>query len=380
MRNIVLIILMALCTLALAAEASYLEGNYERTPSGQTTPPPERHTENPLRRVVRRLRVRDGCYYRGLTVFLLELEDPENETVYVSAEEALAEGTLDVRETGEDLISALRVRNEGRRPVLLLAGEVLLGGKQNRILRDDVLLSPRSGWVRVPVACVEERRWSERSQKFRRRVRLAPQQLRAASQAGRSQKELWQGVRGYHERFGVESESRDLSALRDAEGVQAALRDYRRHFSRHCWRPEVVGMVVARRGRIVGADIFCNTGVFRKHRDRLLDSYAIDCIAHHSPDIKRVPERHRVDREDARRFLRRTLHAQITSNPGHGSGRRFSVEGDAIRGAGLAHRRSLLHAALYPRRIVIAPPPHPIPCPRPPHPRPRPYPRDEPQR
>lgn len=380
MRNIALILLVVLSTLILPAGASYLEDNYERTPSGETTPPPERHSENPLRRVVRRLKVRDGCYYRGLTVFLLELEEPEDQTVYVSAEEALGDGTLHVRETGEEVISALRVRNRGKRAVLLLAGEVLLGGKQNRILRDDVLLSPGSGWVRVPVACVEERRWSEKSEKFRRRVRMAPQQLRAASQAGRSQKELWQGVRGYHERFGVESKSRDLAAIRDSEGVQEALRNYRRHFSRHCWRPEVVGMVVARRGRIVGTDVFCNAPVFRKHRDRLLDSYAIDCIAHHHDSIERVPERRRIGREDARRFLRRTLHAQITSKPGHGSGRRLGVEGDAIHGAGLDYRSSLLHAALYPRRIIITPPPHPIPPPRPPHPIPRPRPHDEPQR
>jgi hypothetical protein len=355
-----LLLLLTLCLLAPMGGASYLQQDFERTAPDR--PPPERPRTDPIRRVIQSLRVREGCTYRRLTIFLLELDEPEDPTPYTSVQQALAAGVLDVRESQQDNISALRVRNRGTDAVLMLAGEVLLGGKQNRILRDDVLLSPRSDWVRVPVACVEERRWSRQSRPFQRRIHMAPLQLRAASQSGRSQDGIWHDIRGYHERFGVESKSRDLAAIRDTERVRQALRDYRRHFGRHCWRPETVGMVVARRGRIVGADIFCNARVFRQHRDRLLDSYAIDCIAPQPRQKEADRDRHPIGGEDARHFLRRTLRAAITHKPGHGSGFNLTVSGEDIRGAGIIRRRRLLHAALYPRIITIPPsPPRPHP-------------------
>ncbi len=44
--------------------------------------------------------------------------------------------------------------------MVLLAGEILLGGKQNRVMTEDILLPPLSAPVDLQVYCVEQGRWS----------------------------------------------------------------------------------------------------------------------------------------------------------------------------------------------------------------------------
>ncbi len=377
-------------------QASYLESDQpDERPSvpivPRPVPPPPRPPvpHNPLTEMIGRLSVREGYHYRGLTVFLVEVSRVADPTAYLSSEEALAGGTLTVREKGAGSVPSLIVENKGKEAILMLGGELLLGGKQNRVLRHDALLPARSGPVELPVYCTEQGRWSGRGAVFDRRNPVAPLEVRGLAQAGRPQAEIWQSVSAYQTRLHVKSSTGDLQAVQDSPEVQKALKDYRVHFGRHCWRPEAVGMVVARYGRIVGADIFCNARLFRKHRDRLLDSYAVDCIAYSAhpgeallsrdtsavrergPDFK-MPPFVVPGREQAERFLRRALRGRFTWRATPGAGRLLVVSGAGLSGTGLVHKGNVLHAGLFARIAVpiVRPtppvaPPRPIPLPRP---------------
>lgn len=56
-------------------------------------------------------------------------------------------------------VPELEVENLGEMPVLLAAGDVVTGGKQDRILTESTLLPAKSGKVKVAVNCVEHGRW-----------------------------------------------------------------------------------------------------------------------------------------------------------------------------------------------------------------------------
>ena len=70
-------------------------------------------------------------------------------------------GSLEVTEVGGGSVPVLRATNATDVSILIIAGQVLRGGKQNRGLNADVLLAPRSS-VDIPVTCVEAGRWSAR--------------------------------------------------------------------------------------------------------------------------------------------------------------------------------------------------------------------------
>ena len=71
------------------------------------------------------------------------------------------------------------VENRGKSHVLLLTGEILLGGKQNRVLMEDTLLPPMSGPRHIGVYCVEQGRWSGRRQEFEAKESFAAPGLRS---------------------------------------------------------------------------------------------------------------------------------------------------------------------------------------------------------
>ena len=364
---------------------SYLESDYPAEappqppmPIIRPEPPPRPVPDNPLAWLVRRLTVREGYHYGGLTVFLVEVSGVSDRTPYLSVQEAVASGVLTVQEKGAGTVPALTVENKGREPILMLGGEMLLGGKQNRILREDVLLPAHSGPVEVPVLCIEQGRWTDRPLGFKGGEPLAPLAVRGSAQALRPQDEVWEGVRSYQRDLAVESATGDLQAVHDSPEVRKALQDYRERFAEHCWRPAAVGMVVARYGRIVGADLFCNPALFAKHRDRLLDSYAVDCIAWRGRAVNaedRIAPRHLGGAEE---FLRRLLRAEYGWRETPGAGRLLTVAGAGVNGSALVYRDNVLHACVFPELEVIIRRPRPVPPPEPiPLPWPMPGPREE---
>src|SRR6516162_4934044 len=85
---------------------------------------------------------------------------------YRTLDEALAAETLEIAETGEaGSVPLLKLFNRGDEPVFLMAGEQLVGAKQNRILNASILAAAR-GELTIPVSCVEAGRWRYHSPKF----------------------------------------------------------------------------------------------------------------------------------------------------------------------------------------------------------------------
>ena len=89
---------------------------------------------------------------------------------------------LVVDELDQPSVQALRVRNPGDKPVLVVEGEHFLGGKQNRAVNDSVLVSSL-GDLEIPVSCLERGRWGRRRAQ-RRDEAFAPARVRRAQHAG----------------------------------------------------------------------------------------------------------------------------------------------------------------------------------------------------
>ena len=100
------------------------------------------------------LHVGQGTYSAGLTLFPVWVGAPAWPGVLVGAQPGV---TVAERE-GSPVVGELVVTNGRPDPVLLLEGEMLEGGWQNRTLARSVLLAPGKRSV-VDVCCVEQGRW-----------------------------------------------------------------------------------------------------------------------------------------------------------------------------------------------------------------------------
>src|SRR5438105_7954718 len=99
--------------------------------------------------------------HQNLQVFLVHAETQLEDRHYAPLSEALEKGFVAVKETGN--VQELHIENRSRQTTVFLnAGDIVKGGRQDRTIRDDLILPPLSGKVPLAAFCVENGRWTKR--------------------------------------------------------------------------------------------------------------------------------------------------------------------------------------------------------------------------
>src|SRR5271165_7610105 len=92
-------------------------------------------------------------------------------------------------------VNRLVLINNSDRPLLLLAGEVLTGGKQDRVIGVDRIVPPKSEPIDLSVFCVEPGRWVASSDHFAAlKSQMAQPSVRMPAMAQRDQQAVWSHV------------------------------------------------------------------------------------------------------------------------------------------------------------------------------------------
>lgn len=306
-------------------------------------------------RLLDAVRVDEGVHYRGLTVFPVALRRDYGDFTPRTFDEAVERGELRIEEKERAEVNTVRVRNDGSRPVFIMAGEILSGSKQDRTVRRDALIPAHSGWVDLPVYCVEAGRWTLKTPYFGSRQALASPALRADAYAGVGQERIWEQVDRAAKAQGVEqSQARAFQEIYDNPGVRERLKDYVDNLRIPRDR-RVVGLVAYAEGSPVAADLFGSSEVFERLRDKLIRSYVLAV----DPRGGRPEEDHPTMR-DAARFL---AHAWSENSQrlrgqsiGIGESLRLRIPGSGVDGAALLYRGDVVHLSLFAEQEIVIPP------------------------
>ena len=78
----------------------------------------------------------------------------------LTLDEAMRTGAIRVVETGN--VGELIVNNPGDRDIFIQAGDIVKGGKQDRVLTASMIVPPNSGDIPIGAFCVEQGRWGRR--------------------------------------------------------------------------------------------------------------------------------------------------------------------------------------------------------------------------
>lgn len=255
---------------------------------------------------------------------------------------AMGRGKVLVRETGQGgTVNTLLLENHGERAVFIMAGEILAGAKQDRILQQDVILP--TGGKPVPVAafCVEHGRWREQSAAFFSEKAAAPVAVRQAAQASKSQSVVWQEVASNNAALGVTAATGSLSDTYKRGRVVAVRKAFLDALGRLPRAfPSAQGVVVLVNGRVAGADLFQDPKLFASLWGKLLDSYIAEAARREAEAAAPLPE-------TAAAYLLKARQARITLGATPGIGSQLSLEGQGLKGAGILLERPV-HLDLFP--------------------------------
>ena len=98
--------------------------------------------------------------------------------VPLTLSEALAKGRVQVIETGR--VNELQIENTGDEEVFVQVGDIVKGGKQDRVLTVGLVLPPKSGMIPIASFCVEQGRGRARRRRGSRQVHGATDFFRRA--------------------------------------------------------------------------------------------------------------------------------------------------------------------------------------------------------
>jgi hypothetical protein len=317
----------------------------------------------------------DPISHGDLTVFPVVSSQTFDTSQFLTLDEGIRSGEVVVTEIGNlhgmirrrpipqtyqggAQVNTLVLVNNSQRPLLLLAGEIVTGGKQDRVVGKDRIVPPESDPVDLGVFCVEPHRWVETSGKFDTHASVMAQpSVRKKAMAEKNQQQVWAEVdkakvqmadnlraaaappTGSGSGGGVGAGSYTISGASNTEIVTAArqldstssyagarangvvqkqmesitepMQKSYESLIKQLRNQNAVGVVVAVRGRIVWADLFASGPLLSKYWPKLLQSYAAEALT--------TSGDHRdVSTKEAQQFLAdwQARHETVDSEPG----------------------------------------------------------------
>lgn len=228
---------------------------------------------------------------------------PQQDGNFITLSEARKEGSVEITEMESEDVNTLKVENKGTRPLLLLGGDLLMGGKQDRIVARDVIVPPGKT-VNVEVFCVEHGRWDNQSEHFEFKETVVPNDVRQAA-AHDGQSEVWAEVDDYNSANGNFGGSLSVSKGLSTEKVQKSVKEHEpKVLEALKTQKNVVGFIYVRNGELQSMDLFGNPKVFDIAKGSLLKGFLADGA---SIPAKKDAE---VDMNACRKFLEHILKDQ----------------------------------------------------------------------
>jgi hypothetical protein len=293
-------------------------------------------------------RLLDPITYENISIFPVVAASEQDTSAFLTLDEGLSSGEVIVSEQGAaglartrdpqrrpapdynsgPAVNQLVLVNRSKRPLLLLAGELVSGGKQDRIIAKDRIVAPGTEPLPLDVFCVEHGRWSSGSQ-FAASKTIVHPSVREQAALKQDQNDVWNAVRaGSTASMQASSGPQPVAAPRVSSGmiadtiasaaptqsyakiyegsrVGASVEEFAAQLQKRFAKAtsglkgeRAVGVVVAYGGEVAWSDIFASGDLFEHYWPKLLRSYAVEAVAR--PSLRET-----ASIDDARGFLRR---------------------------------------------------------------------------
>ena len=309
-------------------------------------------------------RLAEPVRYENLSVFPVVSNKSADTADFATLDEGLSSGQVVITESGTEMIRRSRgghpvaipeqrgasvnqlvLINRGSKPLLLLAGELVSGGKQDRIISNDRIVPPGGAPLPLDVFCVEAGRWTGGTQFSAAKLMVHPS-VREQAAIAQKQDKVWDAVRNgttapgppppAHTAGGaadsVQSATLSPRALGSVMVMEAPTQSYEKiyksskagvpvdEFAEEVQRrfdsatanlkgESVVGAVIAYGGEVAWSDIFASPTLFERYWPKLLRSYVVEALTR--PKSSEQPS---ID--DAREFLKPLVgHERVETEP-----------------------------------------------------------------
>ncbi len=244
-------------------------------------------------------KVSEPYTHKNLSIFLIHGQDQIKNKNFLTLEEALKQKKVRLYETGE--VERLELENLTKNTdIYVLAGDIVKGGKQDRVVQHDLVLSPKSGKVNVSSFCVEQGRWQRRGSEslanFKTsRNSISSQALKLSVRKYKTQKQVWDNVKLSQQRIrsktglgAVEVESTtSMDLTLENKKLKKESKEYFDKLQSITEnKQDIIGYAFAINGEIRSADVYAGNQLFIKLWPKLLKSSVVEAVAEYDENIE----------------------------------------------------------------------------------------------
>ncbi len=202
-----------------------------------------------------------------------------------------------------DAVNNLTVQNKSQDTIYLMAGDIVQGGKQDRVLAIDMIVPPRT--IRdIPVFCVEPHRWEYKDENvdsespdlainhdhlaaqnkkvfaFTGYYNVASSDLRKTMKQTNDQQAVWDKVGELTAINNAESSTGAYANLENSSDFTKKRNEYIQFFTeKFDQRDDVIGMIAVSGTEVIAVDIFSHPNLFKKQYEVLIHSYITDAMS-----------------------------------------------------------------------------------------------------
>ena len=177
-------------------------------------------------------------------------------------------------------VNTLYVQNTSKDTIYIMAGEVVKGGKQDRVLAQDMILPPNGKKVDISVFCVEHGRWSyKESDKFDKYFSVSSNSVRQKVIQEKNQSAVWEEVGKTVTKNKTNTSTGTYTSLINSKEYNNELSEYVNFFMKSLKsKTNCIGFVGVSGNKIIGCDIFASPDLFRKQKETILNGYITEAI------------------------------------------------------------------------------------------------------
>jgi len=184
--------------------------------------------------------------------------------------------------------------NSSSRPLILLAGEIVTGGKQDRVVAKGRVVAPDSDPIDLSVFCVEPGRWTPRGEFISKGATLAQPSVRGKVMIEQDQQAVWASVGRALSGAAAATPAPAAPGIRASSSYAQAMEneavpDKLRHVTAPIERDytklqpqlraqKAVGVVAAVYGQIIWTGVFASPELFNAYWPKLVQSNAAEAL------------------------------------------------------------------------------------------------------